>query len=70
MGVGRLFRPIDLCHAKRDFAGLDLLPESIELLKLVRVGAHKGRREVEKCCGAAAHRFRRAFLTRSQAQSD
>ena len=47
MGVGRPFRRIDLCHAKRDFAGLDLLPESIELLKFLRVGAHEGCREVD-----------------------
>ena len=47
MGVGRPFRRIDRCHAKRDFAGLDLLPEPIELLKLLRVGAHEGRREVD-----------------------
>ena len=47
MGVGCPFRRIDLCHAKRDFAGLDLLPEPIELLELLRVGAHKGCREVD-----------------------
>src|ERR1700684_3737739 len=44
MGVGRPFRRIDLCHAKRDFAGIDLLPKPIEFLEFVRVGAHKG------CC--------------------
>jgi len=42
MGVGRPFRRIDLRHAKRDFAGLDLLPKPIELLELLRVGTHKG----------------------------
>ena len=47
MGVGRPFRRIDLCHAKRDLAGLDLLPEPIELLELLRVGAHKGCREAD-----------------------
>ncbi len=47
MGVGRPFRRIDLCHAKRDFAGLDLLPEPIELLELLCVGTHKGCREVD-----------------------
>ena len=47
MGVGRPFRRIDLRHAKRDFAGLDLLPEPIELLEFLRVGAHEGRREVD-----------------------
>src|SRR5271154_5018688 len=47
MGVGRPFRWIDLCHAKRDFAGLDLLPEPIELLELLRVRAHLGCREVD-----------------------
>ena len=47
MGVGRPLRRIDLCHAKRDFAGLDLLPEPIELLELLRVGAHRGCREVD-----------------------
>jgi hypothetical protein len=47
MGVGRPFRRIDLFLAKRDFAGLDLLPEPIELLELLRVGAHKGCREME-----------------------
>ena len=29
MGVGRPFWRIDLCHAKRDFAALELLPEPI-----------------------------------------
>ena len=29
MSVGRPFRRIDLCHTKRDFAGLYLLPEPI-----------------------------------------
>ena len=47
MGVGRPFRRIDLCHAKRDFAGLDLLPEPIELLEILHVGAHKGCLEVD-----------------------
>jgi hypothetical protein len=47
MGVGRAFRRIDLCHAKRNFAGLDLLPEPIELLELLRAGAHKGCREAD-----------------------
>ena len=47
MGVGRSFRRIDFRHAKRDFAGLDLLPEQIELLELLRVGTHKGCREVD-----------------------
>jgi hypothetical protein len=42
MGVGRPFRRIDLCHAKRDFAA-----EPIELLEFLRVGAHEGRREVD-----------------------
>jgi hypothetical protein len=41
MGVGRSLRRIDLCHAKRDFAGLDLLPEPIELLELLRVMAER-----------------------------
>jgi hypothetical protein len=47
MGVGRPFRRIELCYAKRDFAGLDQLPEPIELLEFLRVGAHEGRREVD-----------------------
>ena len=47
MGVGCPFRRIDLCHPKRDLAGLDLLPEPIELLKFLRVRAHKGCREVD-----------------------
>ena len=47
MGVGRLFWRIDLCHAKRDFAGLDLLPKPIEFLELLRVGAYKSLREVD-----------------------
>ena len=47
MGVGRPFRRIDLRHAKGDFAGLDLLPEPIELLELLCVGAHKGCRKVD-----------------------
>src|ERR1700722_2991559 len=47
MRVCRSFRRIDLCHPKRDFAGLDLLPEPIELLELLCVGAHKGCREVD-----------------------
>jgi hypothetical protein len=47
MGVGRAFRRIDLRHAKRDLAVLDLLPKPIELLEFLRVGAHKGRREVD-----------------------
>jgi hypothetical protein len=32
MGGGRPVRRKDLCHAKRDFVGLDLLSEPIELL--------------------------------------
>src|SRR5690349_18646681 len=44
MGVGRSFRRINLRHAKGDLAALDLLPEPIELLELLCVGAHK-------CCG-------------------
>ena len=47
MGVGRPFWRIDLCQTKCDFAGLDLLPEPIELLEFLRVGAHEGRREVD-----------------------
>ena len=47
MGVGRPFRRIDLCHAKRDFAGLDLLPEPIELLEILHVGANIGCLEVD-----------------------
>jgi hypothetical protein len=47
MGVGRPFRWIELCHAKNDFAGIDLLPEPIELLELLRIGAHRGCREVD-----------------------
>ena len=47
MGIGRPFRRIDLCDAKHDYACLDLLPEPIELLKFLRVGAHEGRREVD-----------------------
>jgi hypothetical protein len=45
MGVGRPFRRIGLCHAKCDFAGLDQLPEPIELLPLLHVRAHESRRE-------------------------
>jgi hypothetical protein len=44
MGVGRPFRRIDLRHANGDLARLDLLPELIELLELLCIGAHKG------CC--------------------
>jgi hypothetical protein len=47
VGVGRLFGRINLRHAKRDFAGLDLLAQPIELLPLLGVGAHHGRREVD-----------------------
>ena len=47
MGVGRLFRRIHLCHAKRDFAGFNLSPELIQLFELLRVRAHEGRREVD-----------------------
>jgi len=47
MGLGSPFRRIDLRHAKRDFAGLDLLPKPIELLELLRVGAHHGCRKVD-----------------------
>jgi hypothetical protein len=47
VGVGCPFRRIDLRHAKSDLAGLDLLPEPIELLELLRVGAHKGCCEVD-----------------------
>src|ERR1700722_13642769 len=47
MGVGRLFRRINLRHAKRDFAGLNQLPEASELLPLVRIGAHPGWREAD-----------------------
>src|ERR1700677_5167172 len=47
MGVRRPLRRIDLCHTKHNFAGLDLLSEPIELLELLRVRAHKGRREVD-----------------------
>lgn len=47
MGVGSPLRRIDLCHAKRDLAGLDLLPKPLELLELLGVGAHKGCREVD-----------------------
>jgi hypothetical protein len=47
VGVGRLFRRIDLRHAKRDFARLDLLAQPIELLPLLRIGAHERCREVD-----------------------
>ena len=47
MGVGRPFRRIDLRHAKGDLAGLDLLPEPIELFELLCVRAHKGCCEVD-----------------------
>src|SRR5580698_5175960 len=47
MGVGRLFRRIDIRHAKRDVASLDQLPETIELFPLVRIGAHPGWREAD-----------------------
>ena len=47
MGVGRPLRRIDFCHAKGNLAGLDLLPEPIELLELLCVGAHKGCCEVD-----------------------
>jgi hypothetical protein len=47
MGVGRLFRRIDLRDAKRDFARLDLLAQPIELLPLLGIGAHEGCREVD-----------------------
>src|ERR1700677_3522446 len=47
MGVGRPFRRIDIRHAKRNFAGLDKLAQPIELLPLLRVGAHPGRREAD-----------------------
>ena len=47
MGVGRPFRRINRCHAKRDFAGVNLLPEPIELLELLRVRAHHGCRKVD-----------------------
>ena len=47
MGVGCALRRIDLCHAKRNFASLDLLAQSIELRPLVRIGADKGCREAD-----------------------
>jgi hypothetical protein len=47
MGVGSPFRRIDFCHAKRDFACLDLLPEPVELLELLRVVGHPRCREVD-----------------------
>jgi hypothetical protein len=47
MGVGSPLRRIDLCHAKRDVACLDLLAKPLELLELLGVGAHKGCREVD-----------------------
>jgi hypothetical protein len=47
MGVGRAFRQINLCHAKCDFADLDQLLETIELLEFLRVGAHEVRREAD-----------------------
>src|SRR5208283_5357364 len=47
MGLGSPFRRIDLRYAKRDFAGLDLLPKPIELLEILRVGAHPGCRKVD-----------------------
>jgi hypothetical protein len=53
VGAGRPFRRIDLCHAKRDLAGFDLLPEPIELLELLCVGAHEGCREVDVPLGDA-----------------
>ncbi len=43
MGLGRPFRRIDLRHAKRDFAGLDLLPKPVQLLELLSVCEHPGR---------------------------
>jgi hypothetical protein len=47
MGVGRPFRRIELRHAKLDFAGLNQLPEPIELLEFLGVGAYEGRRETD-----------------------
>ena len=47
MGVGGLFRRVDLRDAKRDFAGLDQLAQPIEFLPLVRIGAHPGWREAD-----------------------
>jgi len=47
IGVGRPFRRIDLRHAKRDYAGLDLAPEPVALLELKRVVAHPGGREAD-----------------------
>ncbi len=47
MGVSRPFRRIDICHPKYDFAGLDQLPEPIELLELLRVRRYKGCGEVD-----------------------
>ena len=47
MGVARLFGGIDVRHAKRDFAGLDQLPEAVELLPLLGIGAHPGCRKVD-----------------------
>ena len=47
MGVGRPFRRVDLSDAKCDFARFDQLPEPIESLELLRVGAHRGSRETD-----------------------
>src|SRR5580700_4660935 len=47
MGVGRAFRRVDLRHAKRDFARLDLLAQPIEPFPLLRIGAHPGCREAD-----------------------
>ena len=47
MGVSRPLRRVDLRHAKGDLAGLDLLPEPIELFELLCVRAHKGCCEVD-----------------------
>jgi hypothetical protein len=46
-GAASRIRRIDLRDAKCDFAGLDQLPETIELLEFLRVGTHESRREVD-----------------------
>src|SRR5208337_5595414 len=44
----------DFRHARRDLAGLGLLPEPLKLLKLLRVGGYKG-------CGEANISLRNAL---------
>jgi hypothetical protein len=47
MGLASSLRRIDLRHAKRDLAILHQATEPIELLPLLRVGAHEGGREAD-----------------------